>query len=127
MSEPINPGICAKYLLDLSKSGSVDDKDAMILRAAANIVIERVAANIVIETVKKGLDFNNPRNEFYVPIERRRELIEHDVTLNGVRASITGVNNDFASVRQLPSGLGTEFAWHTVEHVIEHSNGEFNA
>ncbi len=118
MSEPVNPGVCAKYLLDLSRSGSVDEKDGIILRAAANIVVQ---------TVKKGLDFNNPDNQFFVPIERRRELILHDITLNGRRAVIGGVQNDFATVSQLPNGQRAEFAWHTVEHVIEHSNGEFNA
>ena len=66
-------------------------------------------------------------SKFYVPIEQRREFLEHDITLNGVRASIGGVNNDFATIRQLPDGLSAEFAWATVEHVIAHSNGAFNA
>ena len=64
---------------------------------------------------------------FFIPIEERRELIEHEVTLNGVRAVISGAKNDFATVAQLPDGLRADFAWVTVKHVIEHSNGEFNA
>jgi hypothetical protein len=67
----------------------------------------------------------SPDSKYYIPIEERRVLIEHDVTLNGVRASIGGVNNDFATVRQMPSGLGVDFAWITVKHIIENHNGEF--
>jgi len=69
----------------------------------------------------------SPDSEFYVPVERRRELIMHEVTLNGVRATIGGVMNDFATVRQMPNGLGCDFAWATVEHIIENHNGEFNS
>lgn len=68
-----------------------------------------------------------PDDKYYVPIEERRTLIMHEVTLNGVRASIGGVNNDFATVRQMPSGLGVDFAWITVKHIIDNHNGEFNA
>jgi hypothetical protein len=67
-------------------------------------------------------------NRFYVPIERRRELLEHDITLNGVRATIGGVNSPFATIRQLPDGLvSAEYAWATVEHVIANNDGAFNA
>jgi hypothetical protein len=69
-------------------------------------------------------DFTRPGS---MPIEMRRELVENDVKLNGQRARIVGVKNDFATVRQLPDGLSADFAWITVKHVIEHSNGEFNA
>lgn len=62
-----------------------------------------------------------------MPIEDRRVLAENDVTLNGKRARIVGINNDFATVVQLPDGLRADYAWVTVERVIEHSNGEFNA
>jgi hypothetical protein len=63
-----------------------------------------------------------------MPIERRRELLEYEITLNGVRATIGGVNNDFATIRQLPDGLvSAEFAWPTVEHVITNNDGAFNA
>jgi hypothetical protein len=62
-----------------------------------------------------------------MPIERRRELAEHEVTLNGVRAIVCGVKNDFATVAQLPQGLEAYFAWHTVEHIITEHNGEFHA
>jgi hypothetical protein len=66
-------------------------------------------------------------DKYFVPIEERRVLIENEVTLNGVRASIGGVNNDFATVRQMPSGMGVDFAWITVKHIIENHNGEFRA
>ena len=69
----------------------------------------------------------SPDSKFFVPVERRRELVEHHVTLNGVNATISGVQNDFATICQLPDGMRVEFAWATVEHVINNSNGEFNA
>jgi hypothetical protein len=62
-----------------------------------------------------------------VPIERRRELKEHEVTLNGVRAVICGVKNDFATVAQLPHGQEAVFAWTTVENIVTNHNGEFHA
>jgi hypothetical protein len=66
-------------------------------------------------------------DKWFIPIERRRALVEaNHITLNGVRASISGVKNDFATITQMPHGLSAEFAWWTVQHVIEHSNGEFN-
>ena len=70
---------------------------------------------------------NNPDSKWYMPVERRRELAEQSVRLNGRNASIGGVTNDFATVTQLPNGLSADFAWKTVEHVIEHSKGEFSA
>ena len=68
---------------------------------------------------------NDPSHEYYVPIERRRELLEHDITLNGVRATISGVKNDFATITQMPDGLRADFAWITVERIINTRNGEF--
>ena len=70
---------------------------------------------------------NDPDSKFYVPVEERRELMENVVTLNGVNAVIRGAKNDFATVTQLPNGQSADFAWWTVKHVIEHSNGAFNA
>lgn len=60
-----------------------------------------------------------------MPIERRRELAEEEVTLNGRRAKISGVNNDFATVSQLPNGLRAEFAWPTVEKIVNDRDGQF--
>ena len=61
-----------------------------------------------------------------MPIEDRRILAENDVTLNGVRARIVGIKNDFATVRQLPDGLQADFAWVTVERIVN-NGGEFRA
>jgi hypothetical protein len=69
----------------------------------------------------------SPDSRFFLPVDERRELLEHDVTLNGKRATIGGVMNDFAIVRQLPDGLSAEFAWWTIKHVINNSKGEFTA
>lgn len=67
---------------------------------------------------------SQPGDRFYVPIEKRYVLIEHLVTLNGVPARVSGVNNDFATVRMIDSGLGAEFAWSTVERIVA-KGGEF--
>jgi hypothetical protein len=70
---------------------------------------------------------NDPDSEHYVPIERRRELMNADVMLNDQHAVIRGYNNDFATITQLPDGLSAEFAWATVERVVKHSDGRFRA
>ena len=62
-----------------------------------------------------------------IPIERRRELIEHEVTLDGRRAVICGVKNDFATVAELPNGARVDFAWTTVERVVMEGNGDFKS
>ena len=67
--------------------------------------------------------YNEPGS---MPIEDRRVLAEHDVTLNDVRARIVGIQNDFATVRQLPDGLSADFAWVTVERIVKRG-GKFNA
>jgi hypothetical protein len=60
--------------------------------------------------------------------ERKRELVEtENVTLNGVPARIGGWRCDFATVTQWPAGLSAEFAWQTVEHVVNNREGKFNA
>lgn len=59
--------------------------------------------------------------------ERRRELQEHEVTLNGKRAIVCGILNDYATVAVLPGGERAEFAWSTVERVIEKNDGNFNS
>lgn len=58
---------------------------------------------------------------------RRAELLLEAVTLNGERALISGLKNDFATVRQIDSGLGCEFAWETVDHIVRNRNGEFKS
>ena len=63
-----------------------------------------------------------------MPIERRRELAEAEhITLNGVKAVISGINDDYATVSQLPYGVVTYFAWPTVERIVTHHNGDFHA
>ena len=50
-----------------------------------------------------------------VSTERRRELVaEREVTLNDLPARISGIRNQFATITQLDTRLGCEFAWETV-------------
>jgi len=60
-------------------------------------------------------------------LEERRELCAEKVTLNGHRAAIGGAQNKFATVTDLDSGLSAEWAWLTVLHVINFSNGAFRS
>lgn len=62
-----------------------------------------------------------------ITIERRRELVDTDVTLDGEPALINGLRCTFATVRYLRNGVGCEFAWETVEHIITTGNGEFRS
>lgn len=62
-----------------------------------------------------------------ISIERRRELVDTDITLDGEPALIGGILNDFAGVRLLRNGLGCEFAWETVEHIVTNRSGEFRS
>lgn len=52
---------------------------------------------------------------------------EVPVTLDGTPAVITGYRNEFASVRQLGSGMGVEFAWATVAHILNTREGKFRS
>jgi hypothetical protein len=59
--------------------------------------------------------------------ERKRELVNSkNVTLNGRPATISGLLCDFAIVSQFPTGLQAEFAWQTVERIIN-NGGNFRA
>ena len=57
----------------------------------------------------------------------RRDLVSRKVTLNGEPAAVCGVKMDFPRVVQIKSGMGVEFSWPTVQHIIENRNGEFKA
>ncbi len=60
-------------------------------------------------------------------LDQRRELCAEKVTLNGHRAVIGGYNKKFASVTDLDSGLSAEWAWLTVLHIINFSDGAFRS
>jgi hypothetical protein len=48
----------------------------------------------------------------------RHKLVLATVTLNGNRARISGIRNDFATVTDSKTGLACEFAWPTVERIV---------
>lgn len=60
--------------------------------------------------------------------DRRAEMCERPVTLDGKRAMVTGYKNRFATVRAFGSGNGgpVEFAWETVERVVA-NGGDFRS
>jgi hypothetical protein len=60
-------------------------------------------------------------------LEEKRELCVEKVTLNGHRAALSRYNSKFALVTDLDSGLSGEWAWLTVLHVINFSNGSFHS
>lgn len=58
--------------------------------------------------------------------EGRHELCDTDVTLNGEEARITGAERRFATVTQIRTGLGCEWAWGTVARIVA-SGGAFRS
>jgi hypothetical protein len=59
--------------------------------------------------------------------DRRYELADTPVTLNGKPAAIFGVKNRFATVAQLPRGEAYEWSWGTVDHVVREHEGRFRS
>ncbi len=57
-------------------------------------------------------------------VERER-LASAPVTLNGAPARISGTRCDFARVTQSGTGLGAEWSWQTVAHVVANHGGHF--
>jgi hypothetical protein len=53
-----------------------------------------------------------------IPQDERRELVHADVTLDGIRAKITGYCRPYANVTAFPDGPSVEFAWSTVARVV---------
>jgi len=55
------------------------------------------------------------------------ELCDAVVTLDGQPAKITGYNKPFATVSYKSNGLGCEWSWITVLHIVTNKNGEFKS
>ena len=66
-------------------------------------------------------------NRHEITKQRRAELLLEKVTLNDQPALISGIKNDFATVRQIDSGLGCEWAWATVDHIVRNRDGKFKS
>ena len=62
-----------------------------------------------------------------VPEDRRYDLVDARITLNGEKAALTGIKNRFATVTQYGTGLSCEFSWETAEHIITKKNGDFRS
>lgn len=59
-------------------------------------------------------------------LAKRRKLASAKVTLNGQKAVIGGIRNEFATVTQLPSGLSAHWSWESVERIVA-KGGEFKS
>lgn len=59
-------------------------------------------------------------------MQTRHELCAKKVTLNGNPAVISGANNDFATVTDMTTHLSAEWAWETVERIVN-NGGEFKS
>lgn len=61
--------------------------------------------------------------------QRQQLIIDYglDITLNGRPAMLAGIRNEFASVIDAGTGLKCEFAWETVQHIVDNRNGEFHS
>lgn len=60
--------------------------------------------------------------------EEKAALCEAKVTINGLRARISGYALSWAKVTVTEGpfkGASAEWSWHTVKHVVENCNGEF--
>jgi len=55
----------------------------------------------------------------------RRDLCAKRCTLNGRPAQVGGAANPFATVRDLETGLGADWAWPTVERILA-AGGKFS-
>jgi hypothetical protein len=58
--------------------------------------------------------------------EKRMEFCMAKVTLNGVRARVSGIKNPFATVTQFGTGLSAEWSWEAVELIIS-KGGNFKS
>lgn len=58
--------------------------------------------------------------------EEREELVAAAVTLNGNRARISGVNNEFATVTDITTRLSAEWAWESAARVVA-NGGKFES
>jgi hypothetical protein len=58
--------------------------------------------------------------------DKRMELCMTKVTLNGVRARVSGIQNSFATVTQFGTGLSAEWSWEAVERIVA-KGGDFKS
>jgi hypothetical protein len=58
-------------------------------------------------------------------LDARRAAMDVPCTLNDRPATVVGFRNDFATVVDLESGLGCEFAWPTVYRILTSKEGRF--
>lgn len=56
----------------------------------------------------------------------RHALVLTRVTLNGLPAQITGIREDYATVRTLRGEQAAQFAWETVDRVVK-ASAEFTS
>ena len=59
--------------------------------------------------------------------DQRRALCAAKVTLNGQPAAVSGWRAAHARVTDYATGLGAEWSWDAVAHVVEHNDGAFSS
>lgn len=60
------------------------------------------------------------------PEERKRDLCNRRVRLNGLPARISRRYERFAFVEQLATGLGCEWSWNAAQRIVE-AGGDFRS
>ena len=56
-------------------------------------------------------------------VDERRALLTSPITLNGERATLSGIENPFATVTQRGSGMSCKWDWSTVARVVASGGG----
>lgn len=57
----------------------------------------------------------------------RHALVLSSVTLNGSQAQITGIRDEYATVRGLRGEHAAQFSWSVVEEVVINHGGNFHS
>jgi len=62
-----------------------------------------------------------------VSLQRKRELVDTPVSLNGRPARIVGVQQPFATVATIPQGPAMEWSWEAADRIVREHGGSFQS
>lgn len=60
-------------------------------------------------------------------LDEKREFCAHRVTLNGEPAQIVGAASEYATIRDVRTGLSAQWSWDSVAFVLHHRDGAFSS